>query len=157
MIAIRYDPLSIRRDRLGKELYNYKNKENKIIIVSCDDETQGVSFCQSLTEKYFENVFLLSVSVNRFCSKYPHLSGGTKIPQAPNPYSPKKLKYRTRSKSNSKLKPKTNTKLNQANLNKNHSSNLKNVDIDCQSNCSKRSTMSRMSRMSTVSTRTWMP
>jgi len=79
--AKHYDTSLLRRDKLGHDIYAFKNKQNKIIIVCCDDESAGVHFCNQLCQKYIDNIFLLSTSVNRFCQRYSDLCVGEQKPK----------------------------------------------------------------------------
>ena len=42
------------------ELFRFKNKANKLIIVYMSDERKGCAAANLMSEKGFENVFLLS-------------------------------------------------------------------------------------------------
>lgn len=79
-----YDTAQLRRDRMGKDIYAYKNKENKIIIVCCNEQKDGVTFANELFKKYIDNAFLLTTSVERFAIKFPDLCVGESLPKDTN-------------------------------------------------------------------------
>ena len=87
--ATRYDTAQLRRDRLGAEVYAFKNKADKIIVVCSDNPNEGIKFANDLCQKYIDNVFLLTTSIERFCQKYPDLCVGHSFPQKPKEEPPK--------------------------------------------------------------------
>lgn len=78
-----YDTTTLRRDKLGNEIYAFKNKPGKIIIICCEEENVGIRFANDLCKKYIDNIFLLTSSVKRFCLKYPDLCVGHSFPEKP--------------------------------------------------------------------------
>ena len=58
--AINYPAPNIGRDKIIPELYLFKNKLNKLIIVYMNDERAGTKAAMLLAEKGYENTFLLS-------------------------------------------------------------------------------------------------
>jgi len=55
-----YPAANIARDKMIPELFRFKNKANKLIIVYMSDERKGCAAANLMSEKGFENVFLLS-------------------------------------------------------------------------------------------------
>ena len=87
--ATQYDTAQLRRDRLGADVYAYKNKEDKIIVICCDNPNDGIKFANDLCQKYIDNIFLLTTSVQRFCLKFPDLCVGHSFPEKPKEDEPK--------------------------------------------------------------------
>ncbi|ETO27863.1 hypothetical protein RFI_09270 [Reticulomyxa filosa] len=103
--ARQYDTALVRKDKLGHEIYRYKNKKEKLIIICGDKEADCNEFGTSLVQKYIENVFVLMIclvfvqqlntgttsfmTVESFCAKYPGYCEGENIPSPPSPDSAK--------------------------------------------------------------------
>ena len=107
--AKQYDMLSLRRDKLGNDIYYFKNKSDKIIIICCNDENVGIKFSNELSKKYIDNIFLLTISVQRFCIKFPELCVGYQFPEKDiNAIEPKArlhfVDWRPTTKQNKKIK-----------------------------------------------------
>eukprot|EP01083_Nonionella_stella_P083521 231004_1 len=79
--AKQYSPASLRRDKLGHDIYAFKNKPNKIIIICSNDPNQAIKFANDLCNKYIDNIFLLTSSVKRFAIKFPDLCVGDCLPK----------------------------------------------------------------------------
>ena len=58
--ALSYPAGKIAQDKMTPELYRFKNRENKLIIVYMNDERKGCQAANLMAEKGYENVFLLS-------------------------------------------------------------------------------------------------
>lgn len=58
--AINYPAANIGRDKFIPELYRFKNKTNKLIIIYMGDERKGTAAANLFSEKGYDNVFLLS-------------------------------------------------------------------------------------------------
>ena len=58
--SINYPAANIARDKIIPELFRFKNKSNKLIIVYMNDERKGCAAANMMTEKGYDNVFLLS-------------------------------------------------------------------------------------------------
>eukprot|EP00483_Globobulimina_turgida_P000618 UN00618 len=43
-----YDTTLLRRDKLGNEIYAFKNKSDKIIIICCNNPNDGITFSNEL-------------------------------------------------------------------------------------------------------------
>ena len=52
--------MRIKTDKYIPQLYSYKNKEDKIIVVYHFDEKKGIDYVTQFFEKGFDNIFLLS-------------------------------------------------------------------------------------------------
>jgi len=127
-----YDAAQLRRDRLGAAVYAFKNKEDKIIVICSDNPNDGIKFANDLCQKYIDNVFLLTTSVERFCLKFPDLCVGHSFPQKPKEEEPKAMmRYISwkPAKKHQKIKP--------------HSHRMHGMDL--------------VSNMSTATTRSWKP
>jgi centrosomal protein CEP41 len=127
-----YDPAQLRRDRLGAAVYAFKNKKDKIIVICSNDQNDGIKFANDLCQKYIDNVFLLTTSIERFCLKFPDLCVGHSFPQKPKEEEPKAMmRYISwkPTKKHQKIKPSTHRM----------------HDMDLVSN------------MSTATTRSWKP
>lgn len=132
--AKQYDMSLLRKDKLGNDIYYFKNKSDKIIIICGNEENVAIKFANELSKKYIDNLFLLTSSVKRFCIKFPELCVGTNLPQRNNHNEPKArlhyVEWRSSSQKRKKLKHSTMPTM---------------------------SVMSTMSTMSTATTRTWIP
>ena len=62
--ALNYPAPNIGRDKIIPELYRFKNKANKLIIIYMSDERKGTAAATLMTEKGYENVFLLSGGID---------------------------------------------------------------------------------------------
>ena len=78
--SINYPVMNIARDKMIPELFRFKNKANKLIIVYMNDERRGVAAANLLSEKGFENVFLLSGGIENFNEEFHHLVEGREVP-----------------------------------------------------------------------------
>ena len=63
--AILYPAANISRDKMIPELYRFKNKPDKLIIVYMGDERKGCAAANLFAEKGYENIFLLSENAGR--------------------------------------------------------------------------------------------
>lgn len=70
------------RDKLHPEMYEFKNKEESLIIVYCDDEMRSRETCKILVDRGIDNVFLLTGGMIEFAAKYPHYVEG-EMPDIP--------------------------------------------------------------------------
>ena len=78
--AISYPAPNIGRDKVITELYRFKNQPDKLIIVYMFDERQGTQYAQLLSEKGYDNVFLLSGGCEQFLEEFPELCEGRQVP-----------------------------------------------------------------------------
>jgi centrosomal protein CEP41 len=58
------------------ELYRFKNREGKLIIVYMNDERKGCAIANLMAEKGFENVFLLSGGIEQFNEEFHDMVEG---------------------------------------------------------------------------------
>ena len=58
--AINYPAANIGRDKMIPELFHFKNKPDKLIILYMNDERAGTKAAMLFAEKGYDNTFLLS-------------------------------------------------------------------------------------------------
>ena len=68
--ALNYPAPNIGRDKIIPELFRFKNKANKLIIIYMGDERKGTAAANLMSEKGYENVFLLSGGIEQFNEEY---------------------------------------------------------------------------------------
>jgi centrosomal protein CEP41 len=56
----------IKQDKMIPQLFQYRNREEKIIVVYHFDEKKGISYVTQFVEKGYENVYLLSGGIEGF-------------------------------------------------------------------------------------------
>ena len=78
--SINYPAANIARDKMIPELFRFKNKPNKLIIVYMGDERKGCQAANLLVEKGYENTFLLSGGIDQFNEEFHHLVEGRDVP-----------------------------------------------------------------------------
>jgi len=78
--AINYPAPNIGRDKMIPELYHFKNKPDKLIILYMSDERNGTKVAQAFAEKGFENTYLLSGGIEGFLEDFTDLVEGRQIP-----------------------------------------------------------------------------
>lgn len=74
--SINYPAANIGRDKMIPELYRFKNKPDKLIIVYMGDERKGCLAANLLVEKGYENTYLLSGGIEQFNEDFHHLVEG---------------------------------------------------------------------------------
>ena len=74
--SINFPAPNIARDKMIPELFRFKNQQDKLIVVYMFDERQGTQYAQMMTEKGFENLYLLSGGCEDFLEKYSELCEG---------------------------------------------------------------------------------
>ena len=79
--AINYPAANIGRDKIIPELYRYKNKTNKMIVIYMGDERKGTAAANLMAEKGYENVFLLSGGVDQFNEEFHTMVEGRDVPK----------------------------------------------------------------------------
>ena len=79
--AINYPAANIGRDKIIPELYRYKNKTNKMIVIYMGDERKGTAAANLMAEKGYENVFLLSGGVDQFNEEFHSMVEGRDVPK----------------------------------------------------------------------------
>ncbi len=67
--ALSFPGPRIKQDKYLPQLFNYKNKENKIIIVYHFDEKPGMEYATQLSEKGYDNLFLLNGGIEGFAQE----------------------------------------------------------------------------------------
>ena len=70
----------INRQNHFQALLRFKNVPNKVVIVMRDNERHGTQVAKVLTEKGFENVYLLTGGIQQFFIDYPDLVEGENVP-----------------------------------------------------------------------------
>jgi centrosomal protein CEP41 len=78
--SLNYPVMNIARDKMTPELFRFKNKANKLIIVYMNDERRGAAAANLLAEKGYENVFLLSGGIEQFNEEFNNLVEGRDVP-----------------------------------------------------------------------------
>ena len=78
--ALNYPGTHIKRDKFIPQLYAYKNKGDKIIVVYHFDEKKGIEYVNQFFEKGFDNIFLLSGGVEAFGQEVAEGLEGPNIP-----------------------------------------------------------------------------
>ena len=79
--AINFPAANIARDKIIPELYRFKNKSEKLIIVYMGDERKGCQAANLFVEKGYDNVFLLSGGIEQFNEEFHHLVEGREVPK----------------------------------------------------------------------------
>lgn len=79
--SINYPAPNISRDKLIPELFRFKNKPDKLIIIYLEDERKGTQYAQLFFEKGYENVFLLTGGIEQFLEEFPELCEGESVPK----------------------------------------------------------------------------
>lgn len=74
----------IYQNRLPSDVLQFKNKENCLIILYHEFEKDGIPYITILTERGFDNVFLLSGGLQEFMPAFPHLLSGKNVPHIEN-------------------------------------------------------------------------
>ena len=93
--SISYPAANIARDKIIPELYRFKNKANKLIIVYMSDERKGCAAANLLAEKGYENVFLLSGGIEQFNEEFHHLVEGRDVPTPRSHLAEEEIKRKT--------------------------------------------------------------
>lgn len=87
--SFNYPCIWLRQDKYSPQVYSFKSKAHTIIIVYVTDESKaGVEAATLMTEKGFDNIYLLTGGLKTFGKKYPNWLFGTppsdwKIEKAP--------------------------------------------------------------------------
>ena len=80
--AINFPCANIARDRTIPELFRFKNQPDKLIVTYMNDERKGSQYAQLLSEKGYENTYLLSGGIEAFLEDYSDLVEGRNVPVA---------------------------------------------------------------------------
>ncbi len=78
--SVNYPAPNIARDKVIPELYRFKNKPDKLIVVYMADERKGTQAAQLFNGKGYENVYRLSGGIEKFVEEFAHLCEGTAVP-----------------------------------------------------------------------------
>lgn len=78
----------IRRDQYIPEIYQFRNKEESLIIVYCDDERISRDTAKTLVDRGIDNVFLLEGGLREFVFSYPAFVEGDIPDYSPPPKTP---------------------------------------------------------------------
>lgn len=78
--SINFPAANIARDKTIPELYRFKNAPDKLIICYMNDERQGTTQAALLSEKGYENTFLLSGGIEAFLENNTDLVEGRQVP-----------------------------------------------------------------------------
>lgn len=79
--AVNYPAQNIVRDKMIPELFRFKNKADKLIIVYMSDERKGCAAANLFAERGYENVFLLSGGIEKFNEEFHNLCEGRDVPK----------------------------------------------------------------------------
>lgn len=79
--AICFPAQNISRDKVIPELYRFKNKPDKLIIIYMGDERKGSAAANQFVEKGYDNIFLLSGGIEQFNEEFHHLVEGRDVPK----------------------------------------------------------------------------
>ena len=79
--AINYPAANIGRDKIIPELYRFKNKANKLIIIYMGDERKGTAAATLMAEKGYENAYLLSGGIDQFNEEFHQMIEGRDVPK----------------------------------------------------------------------------
>jgi len=79
--AYSFPLMLLNQDKTIPELFRFKNKEDKMIIVYVNDERTGIIVGQSMVDRGYENTYLLTGGIEKFIEDYSSLVEGTNIPQ----------------------------------------------------------------------------
>eukprot|EP00344_Euplotes_crassus_P009853 CAMPEP_0196999770 /NCGR_PEP_ID=MMETSP1380-20130617/4878_1 /TAXON_ID=5936 /ORGANISM="Euplotes crassus, Strain CT5" /LENGTH=264 /DNA_ID=CAMNT_0042416811 /DNA_START=14 /DNA_END=808 /DNA_ORIENTATION=+ len=74
--AISFPSPNIARDKFTKNIWQYKNKEDKIIIIYHKDEKCVIEAAELLVEKHFENIYIMNNGFEEFSQENPLLIEG---------------------------------------------------------------------------------
>lgn len=66
----------LRRDQLHPDIYQFRNKEEHLIICYCDNEVLSRDVCKTLVDRGIENTFLLTGGFVEFAAKFPQFVEG---------------------------------------------------------------------------------
>ncbi len=76
----------LRRDQLHPDIYSFRNKEERLIILYCDKEEVSRDAAKMMVDRGIDNIFLLTGGFHEFASKYSHRVEGEMpdLPVSPN-------------------------------------------------------------------------
>lgn len=76
----------LNRDQMHPEIYKFRNKEERLIIIYCDDERISREVCKTLVDRGTDNIFILQGGLKEFAGLYPEFIEG----DVPTSWSPPK-------------------------------------------------------------------
>ena len=79
--SINFPATNIARDKMIPELFRFKNKPDKLIIVYHTDERKGTQAANLMSEKGYDNVFLLSGGIDQFNEEFNPMVEGKNVPK----------------------------------------------------------------------------
>lgn len=80
MNAVSFPAVNIQKDRVFGCLNQYRNKEDKLLVVYMDDERHGTQVARVIFEKGFDNVYLLTGGISVFGYENQCLLEGSAVP-----------------------------------------------------------------------------
>jgi len=92
--AINYPAPNLGRDKIIPELFKFKNKEGKLIIVYHLDERNGIPHANLMAQKGYDNVYLLTGGIEDFLEQHPQYVEGKKVPAPLNKDKKSKVMYK---------------------------------------------------------------
>eukprot|EP01031_Cornospumella_fuschlensis_P033754 gene33754-40843_t len=84
-----FPDMLLRRDQYHPEIYRFRNKEEHLIILYCNDEKISAEAAQVMVTRGIDNVFLLSGGLAQFAADYPAFVEG-EVPRELVPATPTK-------------------------------------------------------------------
>ncbi len=78
--SLNFPAPNVTRDKIIPELFRFRNKEDKLIIIYMYDERSGTAAAKLLYEKGYDNVFLLSGGIEEFLTNHNELVEGKNVP-----------------------------------------------------------------------------
>lgn len=92
--AVSYPAPRISQDRITPQLFSYKNKDGKMIIVYSNEEKVAAGVATTFVQKGWDNVYMLSGGLKKTAEMYPLIVEG-ELPEALYP-SPKSSRVSSR-------------------------------------------------------------
>jgi len=92
--ALSYPAPNLGRDKFIPELFKFKNKEGKLIIIYHNDERNGVTFGNLMSQKNYENVYLLTGGIEAFVENFSQYCEGKKVPAPMKQEKKKQVVYK---------------------------------------------------------------
>lgn len=78
--SLNFPAPNLGRDKFLPEIYKFKNKENKLIIMYHLDERTSIPYVNQMCQKGYDNVYLLTGGIEAFVEKCPHHVEGKELP-----------------------------------------------------------------------------
>lgn len=93
--SMNYPAPNLGRDKVLPELFKFKNKEGKLIIIYHLDERNGVPLANLMAQKGYENVYLLTGGIEAFVEAAHQYLEGKKVPAPLKQEKKVKVIYKT--------------------------------------------------------------